>query len=167
MSWLTPAERRAAVVLALIFTLGAARDLWRAGRPVPSGDGPPLRTEALAPAAPASPGARVGAPPDTSRAPRPAALDLNRATLPELETLPGIGPVLAARIAARRSRAGPFRRPEDLLTVRGVGPRLLERVRPWITTSGPPEGAGGSVHSAQPDTLYRALSPSVPDPGSR
>ena len=62
----------------------------------------------------------------------PAAVDLNRATARELEKLPGVGPVLAGRIVAHRQRYGPFRQPEELLAVRGIGPRLLERLRPHV-----------------------------------
>lgn len=56
-------------------------------------------------------------------------LDLNRATEAELEGLPGIGPGLAAAIVRWRDREGPFRRPEDLLRVPGVGPARLAAVR--------------------------------------
>lgn len=58
---------------------------------------------------------------------------LNRAGAAELATLPGIGPALAAAIVEHRTRAGPFRRPEDLLAVRGIGPATLERLRTRIT----------------------------------
>jgi competence ComEA-like helix-hairpin-helix protein len=56
-------------------------------------------------------------------------VDPNRADARELATLPGIGPKLARRILAHRRRHGPFRRPEDLLAVRGIGHRLLARLR--------------------------------------
>lgn len=63
---------------------------------------------------------------------RPGTLELNRATAPEWERLPGIGPSLAARIVADRAERGPFRSPEGLLRVRGIGPRTLERIRPYL-----------------------------------
>ena len=63
---------------------------------------------------------------------RPGALELDRATAPEWERLPGIGPSLAARIVADRAERGPFRSPEGLLRVRGIGPRTLERIRPYL-----------------------------------
>jgi competence protein ComEA len=56
-------------------------------------------------------------------------LDVNSATAGELETLPGVGPVLARRIVEHRTARGGFRRVDDLLEVKGVGPRLLERLR--------------------------------------
>ncbi len=55
-------------------------------------------------------------------------LDLNRAGVEELMTLPGIGPVLAERIVAHREAHGPFEAPECLLDVEGIGPTTLERL---------------------------------------
>lgn len=57
---------------------------------------------------------------------------LNVAGETELKTLPGIGPVLARRIVAHRMRDGPYHRLEDLLRVEGIGPKLLERLRPLV-----------------------------------
>lgn len=59
-------------------------------------------------------------------------VDLNSADADLLDRLPGIGPVLARRIVAYRDRAGPFHRVDDLLQVEGIGPRLLERLRPRV-----------------------------------
>jgi competence protein ComEA len=56
-------------------------------------------------------------------------VDLNAASPEELDRLPGIGPVLAGRIVEYRRRHGRFTRIEELLAVRGIGPRLLERLR--------------------------------------
>ncbi len=80
-------------------------------------------------------GDRVTVPARASAGPavRPAPLDINTAGADQLETLPGIGPVLARRIVEFRTRHGPFRRVEDLLQVQGIGPRLLERLRPLVT----------------------------------
>ena len=61
-----------------------------------------------------------------------APLDVNRATAAQLEALPGIGPALAARILAHRDSAGGFRTLEDLRQVRGIGPAMLERMRPLV-----------------------------------
>lgn len=58
-------------------------------------------------------------------------LDPNVAPEVELDRLPGVGPATAAAIAAARDTAA-FRRPEDLLRVRGIGPATLERIRPWV-----------------------------------
>ena len=59
-------------------------------------------------------------------------LDPNRATAVELDRLPGVGPAIAEALVRSRDADGPYRGPEDLLRVRGVGPALLERVRPHL-----------------------------------
>jgi competence protein ComEA len=59
-------------------------------------------------------------------------LDVNVATIDELASLPGIGPVLAAAIGKERRLKGSFGRPEDLLDVRGIGAVTLARIAPWL-----------------------------------
>lgn len=59
-------------------------------------------------------------------------IDLNTATVEELDALPGIGPVLAARIAAERDKK-PFTKVEDLRRVSGIGLKKLEAIRPLVT----------------------------------
>ncbi len=62
-------------------------------------------------------------------APAPAAcIDVNRASATELQTLRGVGPVIAGRIIEERGR-GLFRSAADLQRVRGIGPRTVERLR--------------------------------------
>lgn len=61
-----------------------------------------------------------------------AVLDLNQAGIEELQRLPGIGPTLASRIVADRAAQGPFRSVGDLLRVRGIGPKTLEKLRPHV-----------------------------------
>lgn len=56
-------------------------------------------------------------------------LRLNSATVQELETLAGVGPVLAARIVAHRDEWGPFAIAEDLLDVSGIGEAKLADLR--------------------------------------
>lgn len=60
-----------------------------------------------------------------------ARIDINRATADQLQTLPGIGPVYAAAIVEHR-RTNPFKTPEDLLEVSGIGPKRLEAIRKLI-----------------------------------
>ena len=56
-------------------------------------------------------------------------IHINSANVTELEQLPGVGPVLAARIAAFREENGPFRSVEDLLDVSGIGEAKLSALR--------------------------------------
>jgi competence ComEA-like helix-hairpin-helix protein len=128
---LTPAERRGALVVLGLLALGAAHDLWRLGHPR-------ARELPAAEVAPAAPAALRPAPSDsTAAAAGGGHVDLNRASAEELDALPGIGPVLAERILAYRRAHGPFREPEDLLQVRGIGPRLFARLRSRIALSAP------------------------------
>lgn len=57
---------------------------------------------------------------------------LNRADAKELESLPGVGPVLAERIVAHREQIGGFQRIEDLLLVPGIGESKLEALRDLV-----------------------------------
>ena len=66
-------------------------------------------------------------------APRPEPLNLNTATAEELETLPGIGPVLAQRIVEHRAAHGAFTSVEELLQVEGIGEAKLDNIRGSIT----------------------------------
>src|SRR5882762_9621070 len=65
-------------------------------------------------------------------------IDLNAATIKELEELPGVGPVTAQRILDARQKSGRFRRIEDLLAIRGISTKRLEALRPYVTVSPPP-----------------------------
>ena len=70
--------------------------------------------------------------------PLTAPLDLNVASVGQLESLPGIGPALARRIASSRDSSGPFGSLDDLQSrVRGVGPALAKRLAPAVTFSAP------------------------------
>ena len=72
---------------------------------------------------------------DIDRAPPLVArfqVDVNRADWPELIQLPGIGGTLARRMIAERQEHGSFRSIDDLDRVGGIGPRTLERIRPYI-----------------------------------
>jgi competence ComEA-like helix-hairpin-helix protein len=72
----------------------------------------------------------------TAQKPRPSRpLDLNSATIAELEQLPGIGPNTAKSIVAFRERSGPFHRVEDLLTIKGISKSKLEKLRPYVTVA--------------------------------
>lgn len=59
-------------------------------------------------------------------------VDVNRADWAELAQLPGIGEVLAKRIIESRAAQGPFLDHSDLQRVRGIGPRTVENLRPYL-----------------------------------
>ncbi len=59
-------------------------------------------------------------------------LDLNSATVDQLQTLPGIGPATAAAIVRHRDQHGPFAAVDGLDDVPGIGPAKLEQIRPLV-----------------------------------
>ncbi len=65
-----------------------------------------------------------------------ASLDLNRITFAELRTLPGLGDTLARRVIDDRDRKGPFANFADLRRVAGIGPKTLDRLRPFLHVQG-------------------------------
>lgn len=64
-------------------------------------------------------------------------IDVNSAEEAQLDLLPGIGPRLASRIVHDRLSEGPFASLDDLARVSGLGPRLIERLRPYAVADTP------------------------------
>ena len=59
-------------------------------------------------------------------------IDLNTATSELLQRLPGVGPVTAQRILDYRKKSGPFQSVDDLLAVKGISAKRLDKIRPYI-----------------------------------
>ncbi len=76
-----------------------------------------------------------------SRAASAAALDLNTATRNQLLELPGVGPKRAEEIIRYRLQR-PFRRTADLMRVKGIGPKMFDKLKPLVSVT---EGASGNV----------------------
>src|ERR671938_684544 len=105
----------------ILLTLGIVTAL--AGPAVAS---PPVAAQAASSQTRSGPSATRARPP-TAR-PMEGVVNLNTATAAELQLLPSIGPAKARDIVAYRS-AKPFKGPDDLLEVKGIGRKLLERLR--------------------------------------
>ncbi len=54
-------------------------------------------------------------------------VDINTATLEDFMTLDGIGKRIAQRIIAFRDKNGPFQKPEDLMLVKGIGQKMIDK----------------------------------------
>lgn len=98
----------------------------------PAEPSPPVRSRAAAPIV--EEGSAAAAPLDL--------VDLNTATLAELDALPRVGPAMAARIVAKR----PFRRSDDLRRVSGIGPSTLRAIKPLVTVSAAPVARAKQPH---------------------
>ena len=73
----------------------------------------------------------------TTAAPAGAAINLNTATVAQLETIPGIGKATAERILEYRQKNGGFKKVEDLMNVRGIGEKSFLKMKPLITVTAP------------------------------
>jgi competence protein ComEA len=104
----------------------AALDLVNLAAPVADGQQVlvPRRGEGQSPAAPGAGGAATGAPVQK--------VHLNSATLEELDTLPGVGPVTAQKILDYRTEHGAFQTVDELDAVPGIGPTRLAELKPLV-----------------------------------
>lgn len=59
-------------------------------------------------------------------------IDINTASLDELTILPGIGPKISEDIIKYRETNGPFKKGSDLLKVKGIGPKKMEKISPFL-----------------------------------
>ncbi len=113
------------ITLSLLAVAALAGALWVLVAPAPSRGVEITRPDAAAGDAAAAPSSAGDA------ASRP--VNINAASADELVALPGIGPVLAARIVDHRKENGPFARIDQIMTVHGIGPKTYENLRPLIT----------------------------------
>lgn len=72
-------------------------------------------------------------------------VNLNTANSEQLQQVPGIGPATADRILQMRKSYGSFKSVNDLMAIRGIGPKRLEKMRKYLTVMRPP-----AKKSAQP-----------------
>jgi len=72
-----------------------------------------------------------------------AALDLNSASVTDLESLPGVGRRTAERIIEYRQKNGSFKKIEELMNVKGIGEKSFLKLKPLIAVSPKTEKAGG------------------------
>ena len=69
-------------------------------------------------------------------------LNLNAATLTQLETLPGIGRKVAERIVEYRTKSGGFKKIEELMNVKGIGEKSFLKIKPLISVAKSDKASG-------------------------
>ncbi|MBI4003908.1 MAG: helix-hairpin-helix domain-containing protein [Candidatus Omnitrophica bacterium] len=114
--WLTEKERMTASILGAVSLAALGTILWRQQRP-------PLVIEPALEQTAQWDAALVAA----------RQVDVNTASVAELERLPGVGPTLARRIVDDRTVHGPFQRPEELQRVKGIGPQTYAGLKDHVT----------------------------------
>src|SRR5260370_21772277 len=85
-------------------------------------------------------------------------VNINTATSEELQLVPGIGPATAEKILQMRKSYGAFKSVDDLLAIRGLGPKRLEKMRKYLTV--------GKPAATKPAALPSATPPPVENPRS-
>ncbi len=142
----TPSERRVALFLVATFFLGIGIRLYRGfADPPPTFDYAALDAEFASHGPPADSlkraeksGGAVGkgggsAARSHKKDVPPGSLNINTARKEQLMTLPGVGEATAERILEYRHDHGPFTSLDDLLNVKGIGKKKLERIAPCCT----------------------------------
>jgi competence ComEA-like helix-hairpin-helix protein len=124
-------DRRAALILACLALAGAGfRFLFSPSSSAAPGD---VRLESSSAARPSGLQETARKAAQLSRPLAPGErIDLDRADVSEITRLPRVGPALAQRIVAWRSTHGPFGSLARLDSVPGVGPKLLDAIRPFV-----------------------------------
>ena len=87
-----------------------------------------------------------------NKKPPAAPVNLNTATSEELQTVPGIGPATAEKILLMRKNYGAFKSVDDLLAIKGLGPKRLEKMRKYLTV-------GKAPSSNKPAAAAKPLAP--------
>jgi len=83
-------------------------------------------------------------------------VNINTATSEELQQVPGIGPATAEKILQMRKSYGAFKSVDDLLAIRGLGPKRLEKMRKYLTV--------GKLAAPKPTTPSAKSAPPVERP---
>jgi competence protein ComEA len=73
----------------------------------------------------------------TTKKPPPKPVNINAATSEELQQVPGIGPATAEKILQMRKSYGAFKSVDDLLAIKGIGKKRLDKMRKYLTVGKP------------------------------
>jgi len=85
-------------------------------------------------------------------------ININTANSEQLQQVPGIGPATAEKILQMRKSYGPFKSVDDLLAIRGLGAKRLEKMRKYLTV-----GKGAAPKNSEPTSQASPSAPKLPD----
>jgi comEA protein len=88
-------------------------------------------------------------------------VNINTANAEELQQVPGIGPATAQKILQMRKSYGAFKRVDDLLAIRGLGQKRLDKMRKYLTV-GKPALSGNPGSASKPASPPNTSSTSMP-----
>ena len=99
-----------------------------------------------------------------NKKPPPDPVNLNTATSAQLQQVPGIGPSTADKIVQMRKSYGAFKSVNDLLAIRGIGPKKLEKMRKYLVAgksapNSPSKKPATSTVKSPPSTSSTAKKP--------
>jgi competence protein ComEA len=131
------------VVVLVISNYSSIRSVWidysDSITPAPSATPLPVTTSSDAPSKNESTPVAEGSQTPASQTPQPlpsvkdAKININKASMEELMTLPFIGEVKAKAIIDYRTTNGEFKSVDDLDNIKGIGPKTLEKLRPFVS----------------------------------
>ncbi|MFI5058799.1 MAG: ComEA family DNA-binding protein [Candidatus Acidiferrales bacterium] len=87
----------------------------------------------------------------TTKKPPLKPVNINAATSEELQQVPGIGPATAEKILQMRKSYGPFKSVDDLLAIKGIGKKRLDKMRKYLTVGKPPKAPPQANAPATPN----------------
>jgi comEA protein len=95
-----------------------------------------------------------------TKKPPPQPININAATSEQLQLVPGIGPATAEKILTMRKSYGAFKSVDDLLAIRGIGNKRLDKMRKYLIAGRPPTGAkpGASTKPSRSPSAATAAS---------
>jgi competence ComEA-like helix-hairpin-helix protein len=89
-------------------------------------------------------------------------VNINSADSTQLQLVPGIGPSTAEKILQMRKSYGAFKSVNDLMAIRGIGPKRLEKMRKYLTVGKPAPAASNTAQPASAKTKPHTPTKSAP-----
>jgi comEA protein len=97
----------------------------------------------------------------TTKKPPLKPININTASSEELQQVPGIGPATAEKILQMRKSYGPFKSVDDLLAIKGLGRKRLDKMRKYLTVGKSSASAKPATKPASPESTQQSEPPPI------